>query len=188
MTQTQTQPRYDWQLHNTVRTLKAGGVVAYPTEAVWGLGCRWQDIAAIERILALKQRPQHKGMIVLCADLDQLEAWLVPLTPVQRQQICAPQARPTTWLLPCLVRVPRQVRGRHHTLAVRITQQPRLRALCQAAGPLISTSANPAGRVPATSALQVRGYFKQLDALLPGALGGYRQPSQIRTLLGQRVR
>jgi len=63
-------------LNSAVATLRAGGVIAYPTEAVWGLGCDPSHEAAVHMVLRLKQRPIEKGMILVAADLPQLEGWV----------------------------------------------------------------------------------------------------------------
>lgn len=178
-----------WHLSQAARAMLSGGVIACPTEGVWGLGCCWDDEAAIRRILELKQRPLRKGMIVLCSDLADVEHALQPLTAEQRNLVTAGSDTPTTWILPCKDEVPVLVRGKHRSIAVRITTHPLIRELCRLTGPMISTSANPAGRPPALNALRIRQYFgDKVDYILPGALGGHDGPSQIRTLDGQQVR
>jgi L-threonylcarbamoyladenylate synthase len=165
----------NFHLQQAVISLKAGGVIAYPTEGVWGLGCLWTDEAAINEILRLKQRPLEKGMIVLCSQLSDIERFLLPLSPAHLQQIAQEYPHP--------------VRGQHTSIAVRFSRHPLVQALCAQVGPIISTSANPAGLAAAMSILDVRHYFHdQLSYILPGELGGYSKPSEIRTLDGQRVR
>ena len=179
----------NFHLQQAVISLKAGGVIAYPTEGVWGLGCLWTDEAAINEILRLKQRPLEKGMIVLCSQLSDIERFLLPLSPAHLQQIAQEYPHPVTWILPCKLSVPESVRGQHTSIAVRFSRHPLVQALCAQVGPIISTSANPAGLAAAMSILDVRHYFHdQLSYILPGELGGYSKPSEIRTLDGQRVR
>ncbi|HRN60194.1 MAG TPA: Sua5/YciO/YrdC/YwlC family protein, partial [Chiayiivirga sp.] len=132
--------------------LRAGGVIAYPTEAVWGLGCDPFDAAALARLLALKQRPAAKGMIVIAARPAQVDRYLrwSALAPERRDQVLASWPGPNTWLIPCTDAVPHGLRGDHDTLAVRITAHPVAAALCEAfGGPIVSTSANRAGEPPA---------------------------------------
>lgn len=178
----------NWHLQQAVARVRDGEVIAYPTEAVWGLGCDPTDGDAVRQILTLKSRPQHKGLVVVAADLDQLGSWLQPLSASHQAQVEATWPGPVSWVLPCHDDVPQWVRGRHSSIAVRVTDHPLVRALCQQVGPLISTSANPAGRQPARSALAVRQYFQDNVHILPGNLGGRRQPSTIRTLDGQVLR
>ena len=176
-------------LQQAVISLKAGGVIAYPTEGVWGLGCLWTNEDAINEILRLKQRPLEKGMIVLCSRLSDIESFLLPLTEQNITQIEEDYSHPVTWILPCKLSVPESVRGQHSSIAVRFSRHPQVQDLCAAVGPIISTSANPTGLAAAMSILDVRHYFHdQLSYILPGELGGYSKPSEIRTLDGQRVR
>ena len=174
-------PPNRWHLSLAVRTLAAGGVLAYPTEAVWGLGCNPLDPAAVNRLLALKGRPVAKGLILIAADLEALEPFVLLDAPL-RARVEATWPGPVTWLLPARPRVPPWLRGRHATLAVRIPAHPPARALCRAwGGPLVSTSANPAGRPPARSRITLMRYFDgRLDGVLPGPLGGRRRPTEIR--------
>lgn len=176
-------------LQQAVARLKAGGVIAYPTEGVWGLGCLWTDDVAIKEILRLKQRPLAKGMIVLCSQLSDIESFLLPLTPEHIQQIEQETPHPVTWILPCKLSIAESVRGQHASIAVRFSRHPQVQALCAEVGPIISTSANPAGLAAAMSARDVRHYFQdQLSYILPGELGGFSKPSEIRTLDGRKVR
>ena len=176
-------------LKQAVASLKSGGVIAYPTEGVWGLGCLWTDEAAIQEILRLKQRPLEKGMILLCSDLADIEAFLLPLSVQDIAQIEEERPHPVTWILPCKSSVPTSVRGQHNSIAVRFSRHPLVQELCAEVGPIISTSANPSGEGAAMSIQEVIDYFQnQLGYILPGELGGYSKPSEIRTLDGQRVR
>lgn len=171
-----------WQLSQAVQTLRAGGVIAYPTEAVWGLGCDPWNSDAVKRILQLKQRPMEKGLIVVAGSVAQVRFLLDPLPQDQQRKAISYWPGPFTCLLPDLrQQIPEQVRGRHGSIAVRVSDHPLVRALCEAAGsPLVSTSANPAGRPPARHSWQVRKYFTRgLDRLVAGKLGGDRQPSTI---------
>ena len=178
-----------WHLHQAVRCIRAGGVLAYPTEAVWGLGCNPADEDAVRRILALKSRPEHKGLVLVGSSLEQFKDWILPLSPDDLAKVNATWPGPVTWVLPCHESVPTWLRGEHHSLAIRISAHPVVKALCNACGPLVSTSANPAGKEPARDLLRVRKYFPNgLNCLLPGALGGRSQPSEIRTLEGERLR
>ena len=178
-----------WHLHQAVRCIRAGGVLAYPTEAVWGLGCDPADEDAVRRILTLKSRPEHKGLVLVGSSLEQFEDWILPLAPEDLAKVNATWPGPVTWVLPCHESVPTWLRGEHHSLAIRISAHPVVKALCDACGPLVSTSANPAGKEPARTLLRVRKYFPNgLNCLLPGALGGRSQPSEIRTLEGERLR
>ena len=164
--------------------LKGGGVIACPTEAVWGLSCDPFDGAAVTRLLELKQRPVEKGLILVAADEPQLDLLLEPLTPAERDALRETWPGPNTWLVPHRGAVPQWVSGEHATVAVRVTAHPGMAALCEAfGGPLISTSANPGGEEPAMSSGTVLEYFSDsLDGWLAGELGDAARPSTIRDL------
>ena len=177
-----------WQLLQTAQKIRHGGVIAYPTEAVWGLGCDPWNRAAVERILQLKQRPMHKGMILVAANISQLDDLLEGLPESLRQRLADSWPGPNTWLIPHQNRIPHWISGRHSSVAVRVSDHPLVQALCQLTGPLVSTSANPAGRPAATSRLRIEQYFHgQLDAVLNAPLGQRQQPSSIRDLVSGQV-
>lgn len=164
------------------RLLHDGAVIAYPTEAVYGLGCDPLNPDAVMRLLALKQRPISAGLILIAAEFSQVEPFLQPLSAILRRKVSATWPGPVTWLLPARSEVPGWLRGRHASLAVRVTAHAGTAALCREfGGALVSTSANPRGQAAARSTLQVRRYFSdRLDYLLPGRVGGRRRPSEIR--------
>jgi L-threonylcarbamoyladenylate synthase len=179
------------RLRAAARVVKFGGLIAYPTEAVYGLGCDPRNEAAVRRLLALKRRPMHKGLILIAASFEQLEPFLQPLSASDRARLAATWPGPYTWLIPARPDTPRCLRGRHDTLAVRVTSHRLAAALCRACGyPLVSTSANLSGHPPARTALAVRRQLgSNLDYLLPGPTGGAAQPTEIRDLhTGRRVR
>ena len=179
------------RLRAAARVVKSGGLIAYPTEAVYGLGCDPRNEKAVRRLLALKRRSPRKGLILIAADFAQLAPFLQPLTPADLARLAATWPGPHTWLIPAQPATPRWLRGQYDTLAVRVTAHPLAAALCRACGhPLVSTSANFSGRPPARSALAVRRQLgAAIDCLLPGPTGGATQPTEIRDLrTGRRVR
>ena len=179
------------RIARAVSVLRHGGVIAYPTEAVWGLGCDPFDRSAVQRILAMKRRRQGMGLIMVAADMAQLEPFLRGLSSQQRHTLQESWPGPQTWLVPNNGVAPCWVSGGRDTLALRVTDHPVAAALCRAyGGPLISTSANPHGRPAATSQLKLALYFHGcLDAAVPGPLGGLEKPTPIKNLLtGETVR
>ncbi|MCW4153519.1 Sua5/YciO/YrdC/YwlC family protein [Halomonas sp. 18H] len=167
-----------------VDILREGGVIAYPTEAVWGLGCDPDDVPALQRLLDIKRRDPAKGVILVAADLEQCQPWLEGLAPDQRRRLVEPRAQPTTWLVPDNGRAHALVRGEHTRVALRISEHPEVQALCRAfGGPLVSTSANRAGEPSVMSLEALQQLFgNELDGILEGALGGHTRPSTIRDL------
>ncbi|HSH48542.1 MAG TPA: Sua5/YciO/YrdC/YwlC family protein [Halomonas sp.] len=172
-----------------VDALRQEGVIAYPTEAVWGLGCDPDSTIALTRLLALKRRDPSRGVILVAAGLDQLAPWLDELSAAQRRRLEQPSDTPTTWLVPDNGRAHRLVRGDHPRVALRICRHPLVARLCLAfGGPIVSTSANRAGEPAAMSSAQVRAVFgAALDAVLDGPLGGHERPSTIRDLVTGQV-
>ncbi|MCK2184002.1 L-threonylcarbamoyladenylate synthase [Halomonas getboli] len=183
----------DPSLDAAVAALRAGGVIAYPTEAVWGLGCDPDDATALTRLLELKRRDPAKGVILVAADSAQLEPWLEGLDDARRATLAEPRDTPTTWLVPDNGRAHPLVRGEHDRVALRISDHPLVAALCRAfGGPIVSTSANRAGEPSAMSADEIHIVFGEgpdgeLDAVLDGPLGGHDRPSTIRDLVTGRV-
>lgn len=168
-------------LRVAARLLQEGGVIAYPTEGVWGLGCDPMNEAAVRRLLDLKQRPESKGLIIIAASMAQVETWLAGLDAARREACASTWPGPYTWVVPA-AQAPEWLRGRHDSVAVRVSAHPGVQALCNAfGGALVSTSANVSGRPPARDALQLRQQFgRGLDYILPGRLGGDGKPSEIR--------
>jgi len=172
----------DSSLSAAVLALRQGGVIAYPTEAVWGLGCDPANEAAVYRLLALKQREVAKGLILAAAEVGQIEHLLKGLDATQRERVLASWPGPVTWVLPVGPDFWPWVRGEHLSVAVRVSAHAGVRALCRAfGGALVSTSANLARAEPARDEAEVRQQFGDgLAAILPGALGGDLKPSEIR--------
>jgi L-threonylcarbamoyladenylate synthase len=177
------------RLKAAVDALCAGGVIACPTEAVWGLSCDPDNEDAVHNLLALKGRPVSKGLILVAASWRQVEFLLSGLSERQRQNVCASWPGPNTWLLPHRSLVPEWICGEHATVAVRVSDHPVVSALCTAwGGPLVSTSANPAGARPAREAFQVRRYFgNTLDFVLAGKVGASARPTTIRDACSGRI-
>ena len=178
-------------MQKAVRALANRGVIACPTEAVWGLSCDPDSEEAVSHLLALKRRPVAKGLILVAASERQLGALLDGLSSAERQLLASSWPGPATWLLPHHGRVPDWISGEHDTVAVRVSDHPVVSALCTAwGGPLVSTSANTAGARPAREAFQVRRYFgNDVQCIVPGKLGSLGQPTSIRDLRsGQIIR
>ncbi|WP_233196491.1 L-threonylcarbamoyladenylate synthase [Chromobacterium sinusclupearum] len=168
--------------------LRHGGVIAYSTESCYGLGCHPLDVRAIHRVLAIKARPNHKGLIVIAADFEQIRHLVRPLSAAQRAELARYWPGPYTFLLPASRRVPPALRGRHDKIAVRVTAHGEAAALCRALGTaLVSTSANRAGQKSLKTAQACRKAFKDKVLTLPGRIGKRRKPSTIIDLETGRV-
>jgi L-threonylcarbamoyladenylate synthase len=172
-------------IHEASRALAGGGIIAYPTEAVWGLGCEPLNEHACLKLMLLKQRDTGKGLILIASGFEQLAPYLADVPQKKLDAALATWPGPATWIVPASAHVPRWLTGGRATLAVRVTAHPVASALCRAySGALVSTSANVSGRPPARSALQVRARLGHgLDYVLAGELGGRSAPTPIRDLM-----
>lgn len=170
--------------------LRRGGLIAYPTESCYGLGCDPDNRAAVLRLLKLKQRPQRKGLILIAASYRQVARYLQPLTPNQQRQLQEAGAQAITYLMPARHSAPRWLRGAHDTLAVRLTAHRQAAQLCRNANSaLVSTSANRSGQRPTKTYAQCRRLFGRKVWVLPGRVGKRKKPSTIRAWAdGQIIR
>jgi len=172
-------------MHNPVETavgfLSTGQVIAYPTEAMYGLGCDIRHEAALERIIQIKSRPHNKGLIVVAAHWQQVEALTKPLPADCYDAIFHSWPGHTTWVFPAADGVSPRITGSHQSIAIRISQHPLIQALCTQFGhPIVSTSANkhhePAALDYATVA-QTLG--NEVDYIMPGDIGQAQHASHI---------
>jgi L-threonylcarbamoyladenylate synthase len=179
------------ELDRAAALLHDGGVLAYPTEAVFGLGCDPHDRIAFEQLFALKQRPPTQGVLLIAADFGQVERYidLAAVPEAVLQQVRASWPGPNTWIFPRSVVVPDWVAGNHAGIALRVTAHAPAAALCRAfGGALVSTSANPHGQPPARAGQVVANYFGDaLDGLLDAPLGGQLSPTVIRDALSGAI-
>ena len=183
--------------------LQQGQLLAYPTESVWGIGCDPFNQQAVEQLLAIKQRPLEKGMIVVTDSVSRLKMLLNSLNEDQRQQVLVSWRNDTdsdvnskqahTWLLPLSenlpVSIPAWIIGAHHSVAVRVIDHPLVQQLCRQVvsvhnpyGFVVSTSCNPSGQPPALTLSQAQAYFSNSNeqvGYLKGETLGYQLPSQI---------
>ncbi|GAA4895465.1 Sua5/YciO/YrdC/YwlC family protein [Ferrimonas pelagia] len=166
------------------KALQLGGVLAYPTEAVFGLGCDPHNEAAVRQLLAIKQRPVDKGLILVAASYGQLLPFVddAALSDAQRQQVLASWPGPVTWVMPAKAGTPRWLTGQFDSIAVRISAHPVVSDLCCAfGGALVSTSANLSGEEPARQGEQVLiDLGKHIQGVVIGEVGGNASPSTIR--------
>jgi L-threonylcarbamoyladenylate synthase len=174
LTETCSQPVSAHKLRTAARQLRYGRVIAYPTEAVYGLGCDPTNIDAVQSILDIKGRPAAKGLILIGADFEQLLPYIDLEGIRDLPRVLDTWPGPVTWIIKARPDVPAWLRGTHNSVAVRVTAHPLAARLAKTFGkPLVSTSANPNGRPPARSALRTRRYFcREKIFIIPGSLGG----------------
>ena len=171
--------RYEKEdLQEALRVLRAGGIIVYPTDTVWGIGCDATNEAAVRRIYALKQREDSKSMLVLLDSAAKLDYYVdVPETAemllgAQNTDRCADRtqtdlqddAKPLTIIYPNARHLATNIIAEDGSIGIRITDEPFSKALCaQLKRPLVSTSANLSGHPTAR-------FFHEIEAaILEGA-------------------
>jgi len=179
-----------FKIRNAIRYIKAGAVIAYPTEAVYGLGCDPLNEDAVMSLLDIKQRPIEKGLILIASSLDQLRPYLV-LDQTIIDRITPTWPGPVTWVIPAQPWVPKWLTGEHDSLAVRVTKHPIAQDLCtQFGGPLVSTSANPTTRPAIKESRKLLKTFSDSDIfIVHGKVGELAQETAIYDAVsGKRLR
>jgi len=176
-------------ISRAAKCLHSGEIIAYPTEAVYGLGCDPGNETAVKRLLAMKGRPAAAGLILIADRFDRFVSFIRPISDGQRERAFSAWPGPVTWLFPRGNDVPDWLAGEHETVALRLTDHPTCRALCaEFEGAIVSSSANPGLGEPARSARQVEEYFgSALCGIVAGELGGEERPSEIRDLVSGRI-
>ncbi|PCH84664.1 MAG: tRNA threonylcarbamoyladenosine biosynthesis protein RimN [Piscirickettsiaceae bacterium] len=181
----------NWQKRRFVEHLYQGGVVAYPTEAVFGLGCDPLNAAAVGRLQTLKGRTQQKGFILIASNLTQLKPYIKPLNAAVKSAILNVDQEPTTWVLPANECVPEWLTADEKSIAVRLIQHGLAKSLCELAGmAIVSTSANVSGYAPFKTAYQTRLKFSPKGVYtINGRVGSAKKPSRIiDALLNKQLR
>ena len=164
---------------SAIRVLNEGGVIAHPTEAVFGLAARGECLSAVERVSEIKSRSSGKNFIVLMSDVAQAEDWVFVDTPYEKQ-IRGSWPGPVTWILPARGPAPAWLRDAQDRVAVRVTAHEQSANLCRSCGPIVSTSANLSGNAPLKTIEEVIDVFEgKVDLVLEGHLGGAERPSLI---------
>ena len=170
-----------WRIHNAAVRMRQGGIIAYPTESVYGLGCDPFNSQAVMRLLELKQRDWRKGLILVAADFQQIEPLVCVNDITALANTMQRETNVVSWLIPRSHNLPSWISGQYESVAIRLSRHPVIIDLCREMGhAIVSTSANPSTRKPATTAMQVRQYFgDQLDAIIHSHQPCDGQPSQL---------
>ncbi|MDH5631510.1 MAG: L-threonylcarbamoyladenylate synthase [Gammaproteobacteria bacterium] len=165
------------RIQQAVQHIAKGGIVAYPTEGVFGLGCDPCNVKAVKHLLRIKRRPASKGLILIASDPEQLK----PFVETIPAKALATWPGPVTWILPARSSTPRWLTGKHDSIAVRVTAHPIAAALCKAyGGALVSTSANRSGQQPALTFRDACRRFNTQEVLvIPGQVQTPNRPSTI---------
>lgn len=177
------------EIQHAASIMQNGGVIAYPTEAVFGLGCDPSNENAVMHLLKLKQRSPEQGLILIAANIEQLQPWIADVSEEQFAQAKQTWPGPFTWVFPAKSCVPHWIKGKHSTIAVRVTAHPIARGLCiQFNGAIVSTSANTHGSAPAKTVEEVKLIFdEQIDCIVSGDLGELKNPTEIRDVISGKI-
>lgn len=174
-----------------VAALSRGEVIAYPTEGVFGVGCDPDSPAAVQALLDVKARDKAKGLILIAADLSQLDGYIAfdSLSEAVKTDVLATWPGPVTWVMPAGKKITDWVTGQFDTVAVRVSDHPDVRALCLAYGkPITSTSANLSGEAPCRSVDEVIAQLgDRVPCILDGKIGGRDKPTEIRDARSGKV-
>lgn len=163
------------------KIIAAGGVIAYPTEAVYGIGCDPLNQSALRRLLSLKERDDHKGLIVVAGAETHLSNLILPLHESTAATIRASWPGPVTWIVPAVEGLPVELTGGRSTLAVRVSTHPVIKSICgHLHQGIVSTSANLSSQPELRSAEDVRTTFgSAIDYVIDAPLGYGAATSQI---------
>jgi L-threonylcarbamoyladenylate synthase len=166
-------------IRRALEVLCAGGLVAFPTDTVYGVGALAFDGPAVESIYAAKDRPNEKAIPILIADLADVDRVAVDVPPMARILAARFWPGPLTLVVPKQPHLPESVSATA-TVAVRIPDHPAARALLRAAGPMAVTSANISGQPSPTEAEEV---IRQLGGRIPLVLDGGLTPGGVPSTL-----
>lgn len=172
-----------------VNALHHGEVIAYPTEAVYGLGCDPFNADAIAKILQLKHRSLDKGFILIAESWEQVEPLVEPIEPRTLYHVLDTWPGPTTWVFPASAEIPEWIRGKNTGIAVRVSDHPIVKALCHAfEKPIVSTSANIIGQPPIRDYHTLKITFgDQLNTIIKGEVGNQIRPTTIKNAVTGEV-
>ncbi|MDT8282947.1 MAG: L-threonylcarbamoyladenylate synthase [Gammaproteobacteria bacterium] len=177
----------DFSIRHAAHVIKNGGIIAYPTDTIYGLGCDPFNADSVARLNTIKQRAPGKQFILLCGDLDQLRP-LILLNEAQKNTISR-NNEPISWVVDARASAPSWLCSDDHTLTIRISRQRDVQRLCQILGhAIISTSANLSGKKPAKNALELHKYFHfSIDKILASNKNLNAKPSKIIRLCDNHV-
>ncbi len=177
-----------WHRQLADKTIQNNGIIALPTEAVFGVSVRPDSAAAVFKLLRLKRRPVSKGLIIVAADISQVTHYIYDDPEIRWSDVFHSWPGPVTWVFPASRQAPDWITGDRASIAIRVSAHPIVNSLCSQSGPLVSTSANPDRCRPAKTVNQVRAYFQnRIDYLVPGKTGSLARPTEIRDAITGQV-
>ena len=160
------------KIARAVELLEKGGVIGYPTDTVYGLGCDLESKSAIERLYQIKGMSRDKSLAFICPDLADIAKYAVVENHVYRV-LKRFLPGPYCFILQATREVPKMVQTRQKTVGIRVPDHPVTQALVRALGrPLISTTAAPPGEDPMVDPWEISERFPGLEVVLDAGGGG----------------
>ncbi len=177
------------QLQKASQIVADGGVIAYPTESCFGLGCYPKNSTAVKRILQLKHRSASKGMILIGSDFYHLRPYIKELPEQLIEKMLNSWPAAITWLVPAAHWVPDWLTGDSDKIAIRIPGHAIARELCRICDhALVSTSANKAGQPACVKKNQIERIFAtEIDYIVDYPCGRSTRPSKIIDIESETV-
>ena len=174
--------------------LKQGGIIAYATDSCFGLGCDRQSRLGLQRILRIKGRPQHKGVLIIAANQKQQSPYIAKLNPLQNNTLnstwnnATTKSKSHTWLIPTAHNCPPWLTSRFNSIAARVTKYKLSAKLCHSLNmALLSTSTNKSGGKPAKTSKDCHRLFGHQVRVIDGLIGKEKRPSTIQDLLSSKL-
>lgn len=161
--------------------IQAGEIIAYPTEAIYGLGCDPNNHQSLAKLVKLKSRASNKGLILVASNRSQLEPFIDNKNPAIIERASNSWPGPVTWIMPASKLCHPLLTGSRSTIAVRISAHPVVRDLCDACDhALVSTSANVSGEIPLATVEEITNAFAtNIAGVVEGELGGLESATSI---------
>jgi len=180
----------NYRIKKAVNTVKLGGIIIYPTEAVFGIGCDPNNIDALKKVIDIKSRDSQKGLIIVASKFEQILDYIKPLPKDIEDRLKTNWPAQTTYIFPASdILSDYLIGGNNRTVAIRVSQNKYIKKLCDLLGhPLVSTSANISGMESITSYKQAKREFQnKVDYILPGKVDINLKPSKIVDIFTSRV-
>ncbi len=168
-------------IEQAAATVLAGGIIAYPTESVFGLGCNPYDTQALAKLMQLKKRSPSKGLLLIASHVQQILPLIQPLHANDLARALKTWPGHHTWVFPKSPKVLPHISGQFSTVAVRVSAHKVVKLLCDKLNSaIVSSSANFSNQATFTSIKQIKQAFgDKIDFYLDGELGKHAKPSPI---------
>ena len=151
----------DEDIKSCIEVLNRGGIILYPTDTIWGIGCDATNAKAVEKVYALKCRADNKALIVLLDHVDHLDHYVVSVPDMARELLDV-AVKPLTIIYEGAFNVARNLLGENDSLGIRVPHEVFSQRLCAQFGkPIVSTSANVSGAESARSFADITDDIKQ---------------------------